>query len=433
MLDAILLISAVLLTIGTAIFVAAEFSLVALDPAALEARAEEDPRVANVSKRLHHLSLFLSACQVGITVTTILLGYVAQRPLTDIFSRWLGSAGMAKTAAVAVAATLAFILMNLFSMLFGELVPKNMALSDPLKTASMVGGSLHVFSILFKPIIVSFNGTANWFLRKIGIEPADEISGARSAPELGALVRQSAQAGTLEESTAELLTASIGVGNLTAVDVMTDRGRVAYLPDTATAADVIEKSKRTGYSRFPVVGKEGLDDIRGFVHLRKAVAIPFERRADVSITSSSIMFDTPVVPETMEMPELLVELRDTGLQMAVVVDEYGGTSGIVTLEDTVEEIVGNISDEHDRRNVNVRRTPDGGWIISGRLRPDEAFRACGVRIPEEGPYETVGGFIMTELDRIPEVGDAVDTDDATLTVRSMDGMRVDRVEVRINE
>lgn len=433
MTNIVLLLIGLLLTVGTGIFVAAEFSMVALDPAAVEAQADDDPKARTVSKRLKHLSLYLSACQVGITLTTILLGYVAQTPLTEIFNSWLGNTTLAQTAALAIAAAGAFIVVNLFSMLFGELVPKNMALANSLHTAELVSRPLHWFTVVFKPIIFLMNNTANWILRKMGIEPAEESSSARSASELGALVRQSAAAGTLEPSTAELLTASIGVGRLSAVDIMTDRGRVVSIPDTATAADVVELATATGFSRFPVTGPEGLDDIRGLVHLRRVVAIPYERRAEVAVTSSSIMLDAPVVPETMELPPLLLELRDVGLQMAVVVDEYGGTSGIVSLEDAVEEIVGEISDEHDSGSEPGHQTANGAWIVSGLVRPDELLREAGVALPEDGPYETLGGLIMTELGRVPRVGDSVHVDFASLKVVSMDGRRVDEVEVRTDE
>ncbi|MDY5152970.1 Hemolysin, contains CBS domains [Actinobaculum suis] len=433
MTNILLLLIGLLLTVGTGVFVAAEFSMVALDPAAVEAQAKDDPKARRVAKRLKHLSLYLSACQVGITLTTILLGYVAQAPLTEIFARWLGHTGLAQTAALAIAAAGAFIIVNLFSMLFGELVPKNMALANSLHTAELVSKPLHWFTVLFKPIIIAFNNAANWLLRKFGIEPAEEASSARSATELGALVRQSAAAGTLEPSTAELLTASIGVGRLTAVDIMTDRGRVHYIPDTASAADVVALAAQTGFSRFPVTGEKGLDDIRGLVHLRRAVAVPYERRAEVAVTSSSLMSEAPVVPETMDLSNLLLELRDTGLQMAIVVDEYGGTSGIVSLEDAVEEIVGEIADEHDPDLEPGHRTGSGTWVVSGLVRPDELLKAAGVALPEDGPYETLGGLIMTKLGRLPAVGDQVRVDRVTLTVLSLDGRRVEEVEVRADD
>lgn len=430
--DIVLLALGVILTLGTAIFVAAEFSLVALDPATVAGQAETDPRARTVNRALHQLSLQLSACQVGITLTTILLGYVAQDPLSRVLDGPLQSVGVAKAAAIAISATAAFVLVNLFSMLFGELVPKNMALADPLKTAGLVSRPLHIFTVVFKPIIVVLNGMANRLLRRFGIEPAEEMSGARSASELGALVRRSAEAGTLDVSTARLVTRSIGVGQLTAVDVMTDRVRLETLPDTVSAADVVALARTTGKSRFPVIG-DGIDDVRGFVHLRRAVAVPYERRADVQVTSSSLMSPAPRVPETMQLAQLLVELRDDGLQMALVVDEYGGTSGAVTLEDVVEEIVGEVADEHDPRRPAVYQTKGGHWSVPGSLRPDELARVCPVDVPDNGPYETLGGFVMFRLGRIPAAGDTVDVDDAQLRVEKMDGRRVERIRVSIAE
>ena len=430
--DIVLLALGVFLTLGTAIFVAAEFSLVALDPATVAGQAETDPRARIVNRALRQLSLQLSACQVGITLTTILLGYVAQDPLSRVLDGPLQFVGLAKTAAIAISATVAFVLVNLFSMLFGELVPKNMALSDPLKTAGLVSRPLHAFTVMFKPVIVVLNGMANRLLRRFGIEPAEEMSGARSASELGALVRRSAEAGTLDVSTARLVTRSIGVGQLTAVDVMTDRVRLETVPDTASAADVVALARKTGKSRFPVIG-DGVDDVRGFVHLRRAVAVPYERRADVQVTSSSLMSPAPRVPETMRLAQLLVELRDQGLQMALVVDEYDGTSGVVTLEDVVEEIVGEVADEHDPRRPAVYQTQGGHWSVPGSLRPDELARVCPVDVPDNGPYETLGGFVMFRLGRIPMAGDIVMVDDAQLRVEKMDGRRVDRIRVSIGD
>lgn len=431
MTDIFLLLLGVVLTLGTAVFVAAEFSLVALDPVTVSSAAATDARAASVNRALHNLSLQLSSCQVGITLTTVLLGYVAQNPLARIIDGPLQSAGLAQAASVALAATLAFILVNLFSMLFGELVPKNMALANALSAAARVSTPLRIFTAVFRPIIVVLNNCANWILRKVGIEPADELSGARSASELGALVRRSAEAGTLDVDTARLVTRSIGVGDLTAVDVMTDRVRMDVLAEGASAADVVAAARRTGFSRFPVIGTN-VDNVRGIVNLRRAIAIPYERRGDVQVTSASLMSDAPEVPETMRLAELLVELRDQGQQMAVVVDEYGGTSGIVTLEDVVEEIVGDVADEHDPRAASAFRGVDGSWSVSGSLRPDEASRYCGLDIPDDGPYETLGGLIMFELGRMPAVGDSVKVGGAELHVKAMDGLRIDRVRIEEN-
>lgn len=427
--EIILLGIGLILILGNALFVAAEFSLVALDPATIDDRARAgDTKAQSVNKALHNLSLQLSSCQVGITLTTILLGYVAQAPLQQLFERVFSNQGMATAASVGAAATLAFVITNLSSMLFGELIPKNMALAEPLSTAALVSLPLRIFTTVFKPLIVVLNETANWILRRFGIEPAEELSGARSATELSALVRRSADEGTLDVSTARLLVRSIDIGALTAVDVMTDRTRAVVLPADASAADVVALARQTGHSRFPVIG-EDMDDIRGFVHLRRAVAVPYESRKDVPVTSSSLLVEATQVPETIELAPLLVQLRAEGLQMAVVVDEYGGTSGIVTLEDAVEEIVGDVADEHDRRRARTRIVAGGEWMIPGSMRPDEVAREMGLDIPEEGPWETVGGWMMARLGRMPEVGDACVENGVRAVVEAMDGRRIEQIRI----
>lgn len=427
--EIILLGIGLILILGNALFVAAEFSLVALDPATIDDRARAgDTKAQSVNKALHNLSLQLSSCQVGITLTTILLGYVAQAPLQQLFERVFSNQGMATATSVGAAATLAFVITNLSSMLFGELIPKNMALAEPLSAAALVSLPLRIFTTVFKPLIVVLNETANWILRRFGIEPAEELSGARSATELSALVRRSADEGTLDVSTARLLVRSIDIGALTAVDVMTDRTRAAVLPADASAADVVALARQTGHSRFPVIG-EDMDDIRGFVHLRRAVAVPYESRKDVPVTSSSLLVEATQVPETIELAPLLVQLRAEGLQMAVVVDEYGGTSGIVTLEDAVEEIVGDVADEHDRRRARTRIVAGGEWMIPGSMRPDEVAREMGLDIPEEGPWETVGGWMMARLGRMPEVGDAYVENGVRAVVEAMDGRRIEQIRI----
>lgn len=428
MTDWLLIAFGVVLTAGTAVFVASEFSLVALDPAAVERRiAAGDRRAAGIGEALRTLSTQLSGAQVGITLTTILLGYSAQGALARLLTPVLGGVA-GETAAAAAAVTLSVLLVNGFSMLFGELVPKNWAIADPMHTAGWVSPAQRLFTRLFLPAIRVLNGSANRVLRRMGVEPSEELSGARSPAELAALVRHSAEQGTLDVSTATLLTRSIGLGALTAVDVMTDRGRVHALPRTASAADVVALARRTGHSRFPVVG-ESLDDVVGLVNLRRAVGVPYERRGDVAVTSSSLMVEAPRVPETVPLAPLLVQLRDQGLQMAVVVDEYGGTSGIVTLEDVVEEIVGDVADEHDRRRLRPHVASGGSWVVPGVMRPDELAQHADLHVPDDGPYETLGGLVMDRLGRLPEAGDEVVVQGVALRVERMEGRRVDRLRV----
>jgi CBS domain containing-hemolysin-like protein len=417
----------VLLTAGTAVFVAAEFALVTLDPGVVEQdlARRHDRRAASVLAALRELSTQLSGAQVGITLTTILLGYTAQAALTDLLAAGLGEV-LATAAATGVAAVLAIVLVNGFSMLFGELVPKNYALSTPLTTARLVVPLQRAFTTALRPVIAVLNASANALLRRFGVEPREELSGGRSPQELVALVRRSAAAGTLDAGTATLLANSIELGTLTAVDVMTDRTRMDVVRRDDTAADVVALAHATGHSRFPVIG-ESHDDVVGLVHLRRAVAVPYERRGEVP--AAALMDPAPRVPETVGLGPLLVELREH-LQMAVVVDEYGGTAGVVTLEDVVEELVGEVADEHDPREAGARRVGEDTWSVPGLLRPDELTEQAGVVVPEDPAYETLGGLVMARLGRLPRVGDAVEVDGVVLTVEALDGRRVERLRVR---
>ncbi|GAB2472632.1 hemolysin family protein [Xylanimonas ulmi] len=418
----------VALTVGTAVFVAGEFALVTLDPATLSDGSGRRHRAVRAS--LKHLSIELSSAQVGVTVTTILLGYTTQPALLSLFSAGLRATPVAPALASVLAAVFGLIVVNGFSMLVGELIPKNFALSAPYRTALWVVPVVRGFTRVFRPLILVLNRSANGLLRRVGVEPREELSGARSAPELLSLVKRSAQEGTLEQSVATLLTNSIELDELSARDVMTDRLRMAVVGREDTADQVIALARRTGHSRFPVIGADR-DDVVGIVHLRRAVGVPHERRAEVPV--AALMGDAPRVPETVRLGPLLVELRSFGLQMAVVVDEYGGTSGIVTLEDVVEELVGDVADEHDPRRAGAVRAADGSWIVPGVMRPDELEEATGLVVPEEPAYETLGGLIMARLGRVPTVGDVVEVREprggVRLRVEAMTGRRAERVRV----
>ncbi|WP_062516008.1 hemolysin family protein [Demequina gelatinilytica] len=422
MTDWILVGAGVILTLGTAVFVAAEFSLVALDPSHID----DGPRSRRIRSALRHLSTQLSGAQVGITLTTILLGYTAQPALVNLLSVPLSSSALSRAAVAGLAGTLSLVLVNAFSMIVGELVPKNVALADAMRTARVAAPLNMAFTAALRPVIATLNAAANAILRLMGIEPKEELAGGRSRQELAALVSRSAEAGTLAPGTALLLKNSIELDDLAAIDVMTDRTRLHTLGREATAADVIASSRATGHSRFPIVG-EGPDDVLGIVHLRAAIAVPAHRRAEVPV--GALMADAPRIPETLEMGPLLVELRGLGYQCAIVVDEYGGTAGFVTLEDVVEELVGDVADEHDRRRAAIHRAPGGAWIVPGDLRPDEVEEHTGLEIPESPAYETLGGFVMARLGRVAEAGDVVDAPGVQARVERMDGRRIDRVRL----
>ena len=420
----ILLGIGLLLTIGTGLFVASEFALVNLDRAELEARrARGETRLGLTITALKITSTHLSSAQLGITLTTLLTGFTMEPAISSLLAGPLAAIGVPEAAIRPVGATTAIIVATLLSMVLGELVPKNFALALPIATAKLVMPFQTAFTWVFRPAVSVLNGSANVVLRAVGIEPKEELSGARSAEELSSLVRRSASAGLLEQDTATLLGRTLRFADHDASDVMTPRPAVAAVQRQEPAETVLELARQTGYSRFPVYD-ENLDDIVGLVHVKQAVAVPRERRADVP--ASALQSEALRVPETMKLGMLLGELRGRGFQMAVVVDEYGGTAGVATLEDLVEELVGEVADEHDRTRAGIVRRGDE-VSFPGILRPDELVERTGIRVPENGDYETVAGFVMAELGRLPVAGDEVPIEEGTLVVQRLDGRRIDRL------
>ena len=416
------------LTFGTAIFVAAEFSLTALERSQVEhqLRTVGDARAKQVAKAHQSLSFQLSGAQVGITITTLTMGYLAEPIIADWIRPLLDALGVPEGAALPIALVVALIVANVISMLFGELVPKNLAIAKPIATARAVAGAQIRFSTALRWFIDLLNGAANWLVRRLGIEPADELASARSPQELGSLVRTSAEHGTIDPGTATLLDRSLRFGDRSAEELMTPRVQVESLPTDATVLDLVALTRRTGFSRFPV--HEGdLDDVRGVVHVKQAFSVPVDQRATTTVNKLALPVQT--VPESLDGDTLLERLRESGLQLAVVVDEYGGTAGLVTLEDLVEEIVGDVRDEHDRGEVNpVRPLGRDSWMVSGLLRDDELADATGFRMPE-GDYETLAGLVLARLGRIPEVNDEVRIDGWRITVMAMDRHRVAELRV----
>lgn len=418
------LLAGLLLTIGTGFFVASEFALVNLDRSELEARqARGEKRLGPTIAALKITSTHLSSAQLGITLTTLLTGFLMEPAISSMLADPLRSIGLPEGAVPIVGSIIAITLATLLSMIVGELVPKNFALSLPRQTAKVVVPFQWAFTTVFRPAIAFLNGSANTILRAMGVEPKEELSGARTAEELASLVRRSASEGRLDSDTATLLSRTLAFSQHTAQDVMTPRPRVAAVERGDSAQSVIELARTTGHSRFPVID-ESIDDIVGIVHVKQAVAVPRDRRADVP--ASALQSEALRVPETMMLDTLLAELRGRGYQMAIVVDEYGGTAGVATLEDLVEELVGEVSDEHDRARVDVVRSRN--WLtFPGILRPDELADRAGVTVPDDGPWETVGGYLMAELGRLPEVGDTVEITAGTFRIERLDGRRIDRV------
>ncbi|WP_294180400.1 hemolysin family protein [uncultured Schumannella sp.] len=422
--ELLFLLIGLVLTIGTGLFVASEFALVNLDRAELEARQERGETMLGPTIRaLKITSTHLSSAQLGITLTTLLAGFTLEPALSTYLSPGLVAIGLPEGAIPIVATITAIVLATLLSMIVGELVPKNFALALPRQTAKIVIPFQAGFTAVFRPFISVLNGTANAILRSVGVEPKEEISSARTAEELRSLVRRSASEGSLDHDTATLLARTLAFADRDATEVMTPRPRVAAISRTENASAVITLARSTGFSRFPVIGDD-LDDIVGVVHVKQAVAVPRERRADVPV--SAIQTEALRVPETMHLDVLLGELRARGYQMAVIVDEYGGTAGVATLEDLVEEIVGEVTDEHDRSRADVVRSRD--WVtFPGALRPDELHERAAVVVPNDGPYETVAGWFLSVRGTLAHTGDTVETEAGVFRVERMDGRRIDRI------
>lgn len=411
-------------TVGTGLFVASEFALVNLDRNDLESRqARGEKRLGPTIKALKITSTHLSGAQLGITLTTLLTGYTFEPAISSLLRGPLLGAGLPETFVPGVGAVVGIFIATIFSMVVGELVPKNFALALPLATAKVVVPFQALFTAVFKPIILLFNNTANKIIRSFGIEPKEELSGARSAEELSSLVRRSALEGVLDLDHATLLHRTLRFSDHSAADVMTPRVRMTAVGSDETAEDIVTLASATGYSRFPVIGRDR-DEVLGVLHVKQAFAVPLQDRR--TVTSSDLMIEALRVPESMGVDSLLVLLRKQGLQVAIVSDEHGGTAGIVTLEDLVEEIVGELEDEHDRARAGVVRT-GRSLSFDASLRPDELLDRTGISVPDGEEYDTMAGFVTDVLDRLPELGDEVIINGGSLRVERVVGTRVERL------
>jgi CBS domain containing-hemolysin-like protein len=414
----------VLLTIATGFFVASEFALVTLDRADLEARRDAGESGFTLAIRaLTRTSTHLSSAQLGITLTTLMTGWLMEPAISSLLSPVLSGWGLGAGLVEAVSVVTAISIATMLSMIVGELAPKNLALAIPRRVIAIVAPFQLAFTWLFAPLVGVLVKSSNLIVRAVGIEPKEELSSARTAEELASAVRHSSMHGTMEEDTATLLGKALSFTNHEAQDIMTPRTRVATIRVGDSAADVIALTRKTGYSRFPVIDEDA-DDIVGIVHVKHAVAVPRDRRSEVPV--GALQGEALRVPETMHLDVLLGELRQGGYQMSIVVDEYGGTAGIATLEDLIEELIGEVSDEHDRTKADVVKIGDT-VTFPASLRPDELRERAGIDVPDDGPWETVGGFLLSEWGHIPDVGARLDACGGQFVVERMDGRRIDRV------
>jgi len=431
------LLGFVVLTAGTAVFVAAEFSLTALERSTVDANARSGGQRDKLVQRAHRtLSFQLSGAQVGISITTLITGYLAEPLLAQLFKPLFAAMSMKQGLADGLALGLALLIATSVSMVFGELVPQYLAVAKPMATARVVAGPQLVFSMITRPLIFLTNGTANWILRRLGIEPAEELRSARSPQELVSLVRNSARQGSIDITTATLMDRSLQFGARTAEELMTPRSKIEALQADDTVDDLVAEAVATGYSRFPIVAGD-LDETIGIVHVKQVFAIPVADRRHIRL--ATLAQPVPVVPSTLDGDAVMAQIRSSALQTALVADEYGGIAGMVTGEDLIEEIVGDVRDEHDDVSPDVVRTGDD-WLVSGLLRIDEVDTETPFRA-HHGEYDTIGGLVLQELGHIPAEGESVeltefDPDSSTdeqvrwrATVERMDGRRIDLIKL----
>jgi CBS domain containing-hemolysin-like protein len=427
--EILLLLAALALTLACAIFVAAEFSLTTVERGDLERAAAAGERGAEGAlKAVRRLTFQLSGAQLGITVTSLVIGMLAEPSLATLLRGPLAATGLGGTAAP-VATLLGVALSTVVLMVIGELVPKNWAIARPLAVAKAVAGPQRGFTAAFGPFIRHLNSTANRVVRRVGLEPAEELASARTPDELVSLARHSAEGGALEPDSAELFVRTLHLHELTAENVMTPRVDVKALESGATAADAANLAHATGLSRFPVYA-HSLDEVVGTVHIRDVLALEPRTRAATRVTE--LATEPLLVPETLPADRLLEQLRERRT-MAVVIDEYGGTAGVATMEDIVEEVVGEVRDEHDPVELPDLQPAGVGadsrptWDADGSVRLDQ-LAELGLDAPE-GPYETVAGLIATLLARIPAKGDAVHLAGWRLDVLAVEHHRADRVRI----
>ena len=386
-----------------------------------------DKRAKSALAALKTLSFQLSGAQLGITITSLLVGFLIEPAVAPALRPIVDLVGLPERTALGISVGLGLALATTFEMVVAELVPKNLAIARPERITFALATPFRLINGLMKPFIVFFNAAANWTVRLVGIEPKDELSVTQSLEELQILIRSSREGGALEEEEFTLLARSITFGDKACADALTPRVSMVSLERDATIDDLRRASLESGHSRFPVEG-EGVDDIIGVAHIKDSLTVDPAQRSRTPVRE--VMRSPLVVPESRDLASLLLEMRRDRQQLVVVVDEYGGTAGILTVEDLLEEIVGEIEDEYDPRPGESRltRPPSGIHLVPGLMHAAELEEATGFQLPE-GDFETLAGLLLSKFDRIPKQGEHVSHDGWEFKVVEMDRNRIARVLV----
>jgi CBS domain containing-hemolysin-like protein len=392
------------LTVATGYFVSQEFAYVAVDRSRLQTLAAEgDAAAARALKVTARLSFVLSGSQVGITITALLAGYFAEPYLGAGLARVLGAAGVPDAVSMSISVVLALLLATIIQMVLGELAPKNLAIAKAEAIALRLARSTLLYLTVAGPLIHLFDSASNRILRRVGIEPVEELPQGATAQELDRIIETSYEQGLLDQDTMRLLDRGLDFRARTAGEAMVPRVDVVTVHREEPLTRVVEL-QGTGHSRFPVIGAS-VDEVIGVVAIGEVVELEPADRATVAV--GSLASQPVAVPTTLPLPAVLERLRVARRQLAIVVDEYGGFAGIVTLEDIAEELVGEIRDEDDLPETGLVQGGDGSWVVPARWRLDEVAEATGVHLPDSDDYETVSGLVMARLGRIPDIGDSL--------------------------
>ena len=426
------LLVAVGLLLANGFFVGAEFALIAARATRIEAMSREGAATANLAlKSVREISLTLAGAQLGITMCSLGLGYVAEPAVADVIESGFGSFGdMPETLVHTISFVVALTIVTFFHMVIGEMAPKNIAIAEPERSALWVALPFRVFVNLFRPVLWVMNGMARAGCKLLGVEQQQERVAVATAEDIRAMAKESAEHGVIGEYEQRLLAGAASFGNRDAASVMVPRTEMVALPSTVTPAEIEGTVVATGHSRYPIYG-ENIDQVIGFVHAKDLLKVPLARRTKQ--LGRRWIRPMLVVPESLDVRPLLFSMRKDRRHFALVIDEHGGTSGIVTMEDLLEELVGEIRDEHDFAEAGIESLDEGRYVVPGTMRIDEASDYLDLRLPE-GDYETVAGFVIERLGKIPAPGDSLEHDGWRLTVQTMRRRRIVRLQVeRVSE
>ena len=423
---ALLLVGLVLLVLLNGFFVAAEFSLVRSRRGRVEELATDDPRYNRVLKQLDDISNYLSACQFGITLASLGIGFLGEPALATLFEPIFG--GLSHGASVAISLFIAYAISTSLHITVGEQVPKIYAIVKAERVAVRVARPLDWFNSAMKPFITALNAAANSILRLFRIDPDAEFEEGQSPEELRFLIAQAQTGGHLDAGEAGMLQGVFHLHEQEARQVMTPIPAVVTVDTGEDVETALRRGISSGHTRLLVTEDENQDRVKGIVHTNSLARKLMAEGPSASL--EGLVKDAPIVPETKPLDDLLADLQRQRSSMAVVIDEYGRVAGIVTVEDIIEEVVGEIDDETDPTGGEIRRLANGDWFVRGHVAVTDLLD-YGLELPvDSDAYNSVGGFVFAELGRLPRRGDTVMADGFSIRVESVRENRIEAVRIR---